>query len=101
MAQTATQSFRWIAYLANPLGGGEWERVTSLEDAKVALIAYGRNTGFYQDLTVYGDYGPVGYLYPYGEQEWEDAQASPGNPFDYPSYRVESGPCGGVSVTRA
>lgn len=91
--------YRWIMYLTNPLGGGEWARLTSLESAKAELIEYGKNTGFYQDLTVYGTYGPTAVLYPYTYDDWQAVINSDGNPLDYPSYEVKSGPRGGVSIT--
>lgn len=96
-------TYRWIMYLHNPLGGFDVQRLTSLGDAKAALIQYGKNTGFYQDLTVNGDYGPTGSLYPYSDEDWQEAERmrTVGNPFDYPSYLVESGPRGGVSITPA
>lgn len=95
--------YRWILYLYNPMGGFEVTRVTSKLAAKLELIAYGRATGFYQDLTVHGNYGPTGALYPYTEESWADAEdyRGTGNPFDYPSYLVESGPRGGVRVIPA
>lgn len=96
--------YRWIMYLHAPGGlGFDVQRVTSFEDAKAALIQYGKDTGFYQDLTVYGDYGPTGALYPYTAENWEDAEEyrHTGCPFDYPSYLVQSGPRGGVRVTPA
>lgn len=96
--------YRWIIALSVPGGHGyDVQRVTSFEDAKRALIEYGRNTGFHQDLTVYGTYGPTASLYPYSEEDWAEAEEyrEIGNPFDYPSYLVESGPRGGVKVTPA
>lgn len=107
MSETSTQqpkthTWRWIMAIHNPGGlGGAWERLETLDQARSALIQHGKNSGFYQDLTVYGEYGPTALLYPYDEQSWKDAQESPGNPFDYPSYEVKSGPRGGVRITRA
>jgi hypothetical protein len=95
--------YRWIMYLHNPIGGFDVQRVTSHEAAKAALIEYGRNTGYYQDLQVTGQYGCSGELYPYTNEDWADAEeyAEIGCPFDYPSYLVENGPLGGVKVTAA
>jgi len=95
--------YRWILYLHNPVGGFEVTRVTSKEAAKAELIAYGKATGFHQDLTVSGNYGPTGSLYPYTRQGWESAEEfrESGCPFDYPSYLVKSGPRGGVTVSPA
>lgn len=96
--------YRWIMTLSAPGGlGYDVQRVTSFEDAKAALIEYGKATGFYQDLTVWGDYGPTGSLYPYTEEDWTEAERmrDVGNPFDYPSYLVNSGPRGGVKVIPA
>lgn len=104
MSETATRTYRWIMYLHNPTPGGfDVQRVASFDEAKAALIQYGKDTGFYQDLTVYGSHGPTGALYPYDEESWKDAEEyrDIGNPFDYPSYVVESGPRGGVKVTPA
>lgn len=97
-------TYRWIMYITNPGGlGGDLLRVTSQEAAKAALIEHGRNSGFYQNLTVYGTYGPTAALYPYTEDDWKEAEEyrEIGNPFDYPSYLVESGPRGGVKVIPA
>lgn len=98
-----TPTYRWIMYLHNPLGGFDVERHTTLTDTKQALIEYGRNTGFYQDLQVGGQYGCSGSLYPYTEQNWADALEfkTSGCPFDYPSKLVENGPRGGVRITNA
>jgi hypothetical protein len=95
--------YRWIMYLHNPVGGFEVMRVTSLLAAKLELIAYGRATGFYQDLQVGGQYGCTGSLYPYTDEDWAEAEeyAEIGCPFDYPSYLVENGPRGGVKVIPA
>lgn len=95
--------YRWIMYLHNPVGGFDVQRVTSLHAAKDALIEYGKNTGFHQDLTVNGDYGPTGSLYPYSEEDWESAEEfrTSGCPFDYPAKLVTSGPRGGVRITDA
>lgn len=104
MTENGTRPYRWIMYLHQPLPGAfDVQRVTSHEAAKAALIQYGKDTGFHQDLTVNGDYGPTGALYPYTEENWESAEEyrDVGNPFDYPSYRVESGPRGGVRVIPA
>jgi hypothetical protein len=96
-------NYRWIMYLHDPLGGFDLERHTNLEDTKDALITYGRNTGFYQDLQTNGNYGCTGSLYPYTEEAWADALEfkTSGCPFDYPSKRVENGPRGGVRITNA
>lgn len=104
MSQKGTQRFRWIMYLHAPGGlGGDLKRVTSLSKAKYALVEYGRTSGYHQDLTVYGTYGPTAVLYPYSEEDWAEAERmrDVGNPFDYPTYEVTSGPRGGVKVTRA
>lgn len=96
-------TFRWIMYLHDPLGSFDVERVENLEDAKVALIEYGRATGFYQDLQTNGNYGCTGSLYPYSEEDWDEALRfkDVGCPFDYPSKLVENGPRGGVRITNA
>lgn len=96
-------TYRWIMYLHNPIGGFDVQRVASLEESKAALIDYGKATGFYQNLTVYGDYGPTGTLYPYSEENWKSAEEfrESGCPFGYPSKMVKSGPRGGVRVTNA
>jgi len=96
--------YRWIMYIDNPGGlGGDLLRVASKEDAKTALIEHGKASGFHQDLTVYGDYGPTATLYPYTEEDWAEAELwrDTGNPFPCPSYIVESGPRGGVNITPA
>jgi hypothetical protein len=92
--------YRWIAYFTDPLGGFTVERHTSQESVKAALIAYGRATGFYQDLQTNGNYGPTGTIYPYTEQGWESAVEfkTSGCPFDYPYAEVLSGPRGGVRI---
>jgi hypothetical protein len=98
------EKYRWIMYITNPGGlGGDLLRVTSHEEAKAALIEHGKATGFHQDLTVYGEYGPTAVLYPYTAEDWQEAEdfRGTGCPFDYPSYEVKSGPRGGVRVTRA
>jgi len=103
MLETAVQPYRWIMYLNNPLGGFDVQRLSSKEDAKAALIAYGEATGFYQDLQVGGQYGCSGALYPYAEEDWKEAEAMRGIgcPFDYPAYLVNNGPRGGVNITPA
>lgn len=95
--------YRWIMYLHQPMGGFDIERVTSLEEAGAALIRYGRDTGFYQDLQVGGQYGCTGSLYPYSEEDWAEAVKlrEIGCPFDYPSKLVNNGPRGGVKVVNA
>lgn len=95
--------YRWIMYLHNPVGGFDVQRVESLASARSALVEYGRNTGFHQDLTVQGSYGPTGTLYPYSDADWSEAEEfrSAGCPFGYPSKLVKSGPRGGVRITDA
>lgn len=100
------RKYRWIMYLSQPLPGAfDVIRIRSHAEARAQLIAYGVNTGFHQDLTVNGDYGPTAALYPYTDEDWAEAEAERmrgvGNPFDYPSYLVQSGPRGGVRVTPA
>ncbi|MFJ2176417.1 hypothetical protein ACIOHE_26440 [Streptomyces sp. NPDC087851] len=98
-----TTNYRWIMYLHDPLGGFDVQRVTSLDAARAALIEYGRNTGFNQDLQVTGEYGCSGSLYPYTEENWASAMEyrDAGCPFDCPSKLVENGPRGGVRITNA
>ena len=100
---THLENYRWIMYLHDPLGSFDVQRVTSLDAAKAALIEYGRNTGFYQDLQVGGQYGCSGSLYPYSEEARAEAERfrDSGCPFDYPSKLVENGPRGGVRITNA
>jgi hypothetical protein len=95
--------YRWILYLHDPMGGFKVMRVTSLPAAKRELIAYGKATGFHQDLQVTGQYGCTGSLYPYTDEDWAEAEdfADAGCPFGYPSYLVENGPRGGVKVISA
>lgn len=95
--------YRWIIYMHDPLGGFEVDRVTSLESAKSALVAYCNNTGFYANLQVNGDYGCTASLYPYSSDAWESAESfrNSGCPFDYPTYLVTRGPRGGVIIERA
>lgn len=97
------RQYRWIMYLHSPLNGFDVQRVTSLDEAKSALIEYGKVTGFHQNLTVNGDYGPAGSLYPYSVEDWAEAEdfREVGNPFDYPCKLVQSGPRGGVRITDA
>lgn len=92
--------FRWIVYLNQPMGGFEVERATSLEGAKQLLRNYSRNTGYYHDLQVSGQYGCSAALYPYSDKDWAEAEeyAEIGCPFDYPSRALEHGPRGGVRV---
>lgn len=96
-------TFRWIMYLHQPMGGFDVIRIRSLKASKAALVEYGRNTGYYQDLQVSGEYGCTGSLYPYTEEAWEEAEEyrETGCPFDYPSYAVRNGPRGGVRVVSA
>lgn len=95
--------YRWIMYLHTPLGDFELERVTSLREAKSRLVEYGRETGFYGDLQVSGQYGCSGTLYQYSEEDWSIAKEleDVGVPFDYPDKLVENGPRGGVNITNA
>lgn len=96
--------YRWIMYLYQPMGQSfELARLRNLSEAKEALIRYGKETGFYQDLQVGGQYGCSGSLYPYSREDWIEAKRfeDVGNPFDYPSKLVENGPRGGVRITNA
>lgn len=92
--------YRWIMYLHDPLGGFDVIRVRSHKEAKIQLVAYGKNTGFGQGLQTTGEYGCTGSLYPYSEENWKDAQEfkTSGCPFDYPAYLVKNGPRGGVRI---
>lgn len=95
--------YRWILYLQNPVGGFDVMRVTSHNAAKLELLAYGKATGFYQDLQMTGEYGCSGFLYPYTAEDWAEADRlrDTGCPFDYPSFLVKNGPRGGVRVVPA
>lgn len=100
-----SKHYRWIMYLQQPMPSGSFalDRVQSFREARKRLVEYGRETGFHQDLTVYGSYGPTATLYPYDRQSWKDAKEfeDVGNPFDYPSYLVESQEDGSVKVIPA
>jgi hypothetical protein len=95
--------YKYIMYLHNPMGGFDFTRVESLEEAKAALVEYGTATGFHQDLQVTGQYGCSGSLYPYSEENWAEAEefATSGCPFEYPWKLVENGPRGAVRITNA
>ncbi len=98
-----SRKVRWIVYLNHPMGGFEVIRAPSIESAKRALVRYCEDTGFYHDLQASGQYGCSASLYPFTQEDWDEAleYEEIGCPFDYPSKIIERGPRGGVKVTNA
>ena len=89
--------FRWIVYLHHrvPFGSFELDRAVSLADAQRLLREFDSNGGY--------DHESDASLYPYSEENWEDAKQfeDVGCPFNYPAYILEWGNRGAIRIERA
>lgn len=83
---------KWILYSGQDFGGEEITKHDSLAECRERVKYNNSCTSSYWN----------GRVYPYTEENWEDAMdfKDSGCPFDYPSYLVETGVRGGVSVSR-
>lgn len=83
---------KWILYSAQDFGTEEITVHSSLKECEERIR--------YNNSCTIDCWN--GRIYPYTEENWEDAMdfKDAGCPFDYPSYLVETGVRGGVSVKR-
>lgn len=83
---------KWILYSGQYHGSEEITVHSSLKECEERIRYNNKATTDYWN----------GRVYPYTSENWEDAMdfKDAGCPFDYPSYLVETGVRGGVSVKR-